>query len=196
MSNGLKIGLVFAGILFLFMGCGGCGYNSLVNTELSVEEAWANVQTQYQRRADLIPNLVSTIKGSGEFEQSTLTGVIEARSNATSINIKADELTPENLKKFEDAQNQLSSSLSKLLVTVERYPDIKTTQAYRDLMLTLEGAENRITKAREDYNAAVKAYNSKVRTIPTNIVALLTGFEKKPSFEAKEGTENVPTVTF
>ncbi len=196
MSTGLKIGLGILAVLLLFGGCGVSGYNSLVNSNLTVEETWANVQVQYQRRADLIPNLVSTIKGSGDFEQSTLMGVIEARSNATSVNINADELTPENMAKFEAAQQQLSSSLSKLLVTVERYPDLKTTKAYQDLMIALEGAENRITKARQDYTAAVKNYNSNVLTFPKNILAGMFGFEKKPTFEAKEGTDVVPEVTF
>ncbi len=196
MSTGLKIGLGVLAVLLLFGGCGVTGYNSLVNTNLGVEEAWANVQVQYQRRADLIPNLVSTIKGSGDFEQSTLLGVVEARSNATSVNISADELTPENMAKFEAAQQQLSSSLSKLLVTVERYPDLKTTKAYQDLMIALEGAENRITKARQDYTAAVKSYNSNVLTFPKNILAGMFGFEKKATFEAKEGTDVVPEVTF
>lgn len=196
MSTGLKIGLVILAVILLFGGCGVSGYNSLVNTSLSVEEAWANVQVQYQRRADLIPNLVSTIKGSGDFEQSTLMGVIEARSNATSININADDLTPETMAKFEAAQNQLSSSLSKLLVTVERYPDLKTTKAYQDLMIALEGAENRITKARQDYTAAVKNYNSNVLTFPKNILAGMFGFQKKPNFEAKEGADTVPEVKF
>lgn len=196
MSTGLKIGLGILAILLVFGGCGVSGYNSLVTSGLTVEETWANVQVQYQRRADLIPNLVSTIKGSGDFEQSTLMGVIEARSNATSININADELTPENLAKFEAAQQQLSSSLSKLLVTVERYPDLKTTKAYQDLMVALEGAENRITKARQDYTAAVKNYNANVLTFPKNILAGMFGFEKKPTFEAKEGTDTVPEVKF
>ncbi len=196
MSTGLKIGLVILAVILLFGGCGVSGYNSLVNTSLSVEESWANVQVQYQRRADLIPNLVSTIKGSGDFEQSTLMGVIEARSNATSININADDLTPETMAKFEAAQNQLSSSLSKLLVTVERYPDLKTTKAYQDLMIALEGAENRITKARQDYTAAVKNYNSNVLTFPKNILAGMFGFQKKPNFEAKEGADAVPEVKF
>ncbi len=196
MSNGLKIGLVILVLILAFAGCGGCGYNSIVNSELGVDEAWANVETQYQRRADLIPNLVATIKGSGEFEQSTLNGVIEARSKATSINLTTNDLTPENLAKFEAAQAELSSSLSRLLVTVERYPDLKTTKAYQDLMVTLEGSENRITKAREDFNGAVKNYNSNVRTFPKNLLAGIFGFQPKGSFQAKEGAENVPEVTF
>jgi LemA protein len=196
MSNGLKIGLIILGVIVLFGGCGGCGYNSLVQSNQQVSKAWADVETQYQRRADLIPNLVNTIKGSGEFEQSTLMGVIEARSNATSINLTANDLTPENLAKFEAAQNQLSSSLSRLLVTVERYPDLKTTKAYQDLMVALEGAENRISKARTDFNQAVERYNSNVLTFPKNLLAGMFGFREKPYFKGQEGTENVPEVTF
>lgn len=196
MSNGLKIGLIILGVIVLFGGCGGCGYNSLVQSNQQVNKAWADVETQYQRRAELIPNLVNTIKGSGEFEQSTLMGVIEARSNATSINLTANDLTPENLAKFEAAQNQLSSSLSRLLVTVERYPDLKTTKAYQDLMVALEGAENRISKARTDFNRAVEIYNSNVLTFPRNMLAGMFGFKEKPYFKGQEGTEIAPEVTF
>lgn len=198
MSTGLKIGLGILVIVLLFGGCGVSGYNSLVKSNQQVNKAWADVEAQYQRRADLIPNLVSTIKGSGDFEQSTLMGVIEARSNATSINIKADDLTPETLAKFEAAQNQLSSSLSKLLVTVERYPDLKTTKAYQDLMIALEGAENRITKARTDFNQAVESFNSNILTFPKNLINGISGlgYKEKPFFKGKEGTDTVPEVTF
>lgn len=192
MRNILKL----ATVLFLATFLSSCGYNNMVGMREQIDKAWADVEAQYQRRADLIPNLVSTIKGSSEFEQSTLLGVIEARAKATSVNINADNLTEENLQQYEAAQQQLSSSLSKLLVTVERYPDLKSTQAYQDLMVQLEGTENRITKARGDFNQAVGAFNAYIKKFPQVIYSGWFGFQKKPYFEAKEGTEDAPTVTF
>lgn len=193
-----KIVLIVVGVLALLLFGGGCStYNSMVGLSENVEEAWSNVETQYQRRADLIPSLVNTVKGSAEFEQETLTGVIEARSQATSINLDVNDLTPENIQKFEAAQQNLNSALSKLLVTVERYPDLKTTQAFQDLMIQLEGTENRITKARQDFNQAVKSYNAKIKKIPAVFFAGFLGFEPKGYFEATtEGAENAPEVSF
>ncbi len=188
--------LKLATVLFLATSLSSCGYNNMVGMREGIDKAWADVEAQYQRRADLIPNLVNTIKGSSEFEQSTLQGVIEARAKATSVNISAENLTEENLKQFEAAQQQLSSSLSKLLVTVERYPDLKSTQAYQDLLVQLEGTENRITKARTDFNQAVGSYNAYIKKFPQVIYSGWFGFQKKPYFEAKEGTEDAPTVQF
>jgi LemA protein len=171
-------------------------YNTFVQTEETINGQWAEVETQYQRRADLIPNLVNTVKGYADFEQETLTGVIEARSKATSINLQADELTPENIAKFQNAQDQLSGSLSRLLVAVERYPDLKANQNFLELQAQLEGTENRIAVARRNYNQSVQSYNSNLRTFPNNLFAGWYGFETKGYFEASAGAENAPTVEF
>lgn len=173
-----------------------CGYNNMVDKDETVAQKWADVQTQYQRRADLIPNLVNTVKGAADFEQETLTGVIEARSKATSINISADELTPENIAKFQAAQSQLSGALSKLMVTVERYPDLKANRNFLDLQAQLEGTENRIAVARQKFNESVQDYNSYIRSFPRVLYAGYFDFEKKGYFEAEAGTENAPTVEF
>lgn len=171
-------------------------YNQFVQTEETINGEWAEVETQYQRRADLIPNLVNTVKGYADFEQETLTGVIEARSKATSININADNLTPEKIAEFQQAQDQLSGALSRLLVTVERYPDLKANQNFLELQAQLEGTENRIAVARRNFNQSVQAYNSNLRTFPNNIFAGWYGFDRKGYFEAAEGSENAPTVQF
>lgn len=173
-----------------------CGYNSMVEEDESIALKWADVETQYQRRSDLIPNLVSTVKGYAEFEKETLTGVIEARSKATSVSLDASELTPENLAKFEAAQKQVSGALSRLLVSVERYPELKANQGFLDLQAQLEGTENRIAVARKNYNEAVKTFNANIRKFPRNIIAGWFDFEKKAYFEAAEGTEVAPNVSF
>lgn len=189
----LRIPLLLAVLAMLLNSC---GYNTMVEQQETVDQKWANVQTQYQRRADLIDNLVATVKGAAENEKSILTDVIEARSKATSMNINADELTPENIKKFQDAQSQLSGAFSKLMVSVERYPDIKSNQNFRDLQVQIEGTENRIAVARTDFNTAVKEYNAYIRKIPQNIIASFAGFEKKGYFEADSGSEKAPKVEF
>ncbi|AWW30969.1 LemA family protein [Echinicola strongylocentroti] len=171
-------------------------YNQFVQTEEDINGKWAEVETQYQRRADLIPNLVNTVKGYADFEKETLEGVINARAKATSININADELTPEKVAQFQQAQDQLGGSLSRLLVAVERYPDLKANQNFLDLQAQLEGTENRIAVARRNFNQSVQAYNSNLRTFPNNIFAGWYGFEKKGYFEAAEGAENAPTIEF
>lgn len=171
-------------------------YNIFVQTEETINGQWAEVETQYQRRADLIPNLVNTVKGYADFEQETLTGVIEARSKATSINLNADNLTPENIAQFQQAQDQLSGALSRLLVTVERYPDLKANQNFLELQAQLEGTENRIAVARRNFNQSVQSYNSNLRTFPNNLFAGWYGFETKGYFEAAAGSENAPTVQF
>ncbi len=171
-------------------------YNTFVQTEESVNGQWAEVETQYQRRADLIPNLVNTVKGYADFEQETLTGVIEARAKATSITLQADDLSPENIARFQDAQDQLSGSLSRLLVAVERYPDLKANQNFLELQAQLEGTENRIAVARRNFNQSVQGYNANLRTFPNNIFAGWYGFERKGYFEAAAGAENAPTVEF
>jgi LemA protein len=171
-------------------------YNQFVQTEETINGQWAEVETQYQRRADLIPNLVNTVKGYADFERETLTEVIEARSRATSINLDGENLTPENIAVFEQAQQQLSGALSRLLVTVEKYPDLKANQNFLELQAQLEGTENRIAVARRNFNQSVQAYNANLRTFPNNIFANWYGFERKGYFESASGTENAPTVEF
>jgi len=173
-----------------------CGYNGMVDRDETVAKSWADVQTQYQRRSDLIPNLVSTVKGYADFEQKTLTDVIEARSKATSMNINADEITPKNIAKFQSAQSELSGALSRLLVTVERYPDLKANQNFLELQAQLEGTENRIAVSRQKFNESVQDYNSFIRSFPRVIYAGWFDFEKKGYFEADAGTENAPKVEF
>ena len=189
--------LIVIVVILLLGGMYGCSsYNGLVQKDETVNEAWSKVQSQYQRRADLIPNLVNTVKGAADFEKSTLTGVIEARSKASSINLNANELTPENMQRFQAAQEQLSGALSRLLVTVERYPDLKANQNFLELQAQLEGTENRIAVARNDFNTVVKEYNQSVRTFPTNIFAGMFGFPVKGFFEASQAAQNAPTVQF
>lgn len=171
-------------------------YNQFVQTEEVINGQWAEVETQYQRRADLIPNLVNTVKGYADFEQETLTEVVNARAKATSMTINPDNLTPENIAAFQQAQDQLSGSLSRLLVTVEKYPDLKANQGFLDLQAQLEGTENRISVARRNFNQSVQSYNSNLRTFPNNIFAGWYGFETKGYFESAAGTENAPTVQF
>ena len=181
-----------------FAGCAGCGtYNTLVQKDEVVEEAWGNVETTYQRRADLIPNLVSTVQGAADFEQSTLTEVTEARARATSINLTADDLDdPAAIQRYAEAQQALSGALGRLLAVSENYPELRATEAFRDLQVQLEGTENRINTARRDYNAAVRDYNTSVRRFPANIVAGITGFDRRVPFEAAEGAEDAPNVDF
>lgn len=184
-------------LIIVAFGSTSCGtYNGMVNKDEVVKEAWAKVQSQYQRRADLIPNLVNTVKGAADFEKSTLQGVIEARSKATQTTISPDNLTPENIQQFQAAQDGLSNALSRLLVTVERYPELKANQNYLELQAQLEGTENRITVARNDFNAAVRDYNSSVRSFPANIMAGIFGFETKTPFEASQSAQAAPTVQF
>lgn len=171
--------------------------NSLVNKQETVNQAWAQVENQYQRRSDLIPNLVNTVKGAADFEQETLTQVIEARSRATSIQMSADDLNdPQKVQQFQQAQAQLSGALSRLLVTVEKYPELKANQNFRDLQTQLEGTENRIATERKRYNDAVQEYNTSIRRFPGNLFAGLLGFDSKAYFEAEEGAEQAPEVNF
>ena len=188
--------LVVLGILVLlvFMGCG--QYNSLVQQDENVKKVWNNVQSQYQRRADLIPNLVNTVKGEANFERGTLNDVINARARATSMQINPDNLTPENIEKFQAAQGQLSGALSRLLVTVEQYPNLRANDAFRNLQTQLEGTENRIAVARNDFNAAVQTYNTQVRKFPTVLFAGIMGFGRREGFTADAGSENAPKVDF
>ena len=156
-----------------------CGYNSMVTLDEQVQSQWAQVQNVYQRRSDLIPNLVNTVKGAANFEQSTLTKVIEARAKATSVTVDASKLTPESIQKFQAAQGELTQSLGRLLVSVERYPELKANQNFLELQSQLEGSENRITVERQKFNEITQVYNSKIRTFPNNITAGMFGFTKK-----------------
>lgn len=171
-------------------------YNSVIGLDENVEEAWGKVESSYQRRSDLIGNLVKTVKGAADFEKSTLEAVINARSKATSVNIDPSNITPEQLQQFNQAQSGLSSALSRLLVTVERYPDLKANQNFLELQSQLEGTENRINVARDRFNETVKPYNKKIRTFPNNILAGIFGFDKKAYFKSEEGSEKAPEVDF
>src|SRR6056297_3253384 len=171
-------------------------YNRMVQMEQTVESQWSNVENVYQRRADLIPNLVNTVKGYAEHEQETFTKVIEARSKATSTNIDASNLTPENIQAFQQAQGSLSSALSKLMVVVERYPDLKANQNFLELQAQLEGTENRITVERQKFNQAAQHFNTYIKQFPKNIYANMFDFEPKAYFKAEESASEAPNVEF
>jgi LemA protein len=196
-STGTIIVVVIV-LLVGFAGCAGCNsYNSLVAQDEQVEQAWADVQTQYQRRTDLIPNLVNTVRGAADFEQETLQSVVEARARATSVNIDAEDLDdPERIRQFQEAQDELTGALGRLLVVAENYPQLRATEAFRDLQAQLEGTENRINTARRDYNAAVAQYNTQVRRFPTALIAGIAGFDRRTPFEAEAGAEEAPEVVF
>lgn len=194
MLKKVLIPVILIGFVF-FWGVG--ANNTLVEQEENVRQAWSQVENQYQRRADLIPNLVNTVKGAADFEQETLTAVIEARSKATSINLDASDLNNQQaLDQFKQAQGQLSSALSRLMVTVERYPELKANSNFRDLQHQLEGTENRIATERMRYNQSVQAFNTDIRQFPTSFIAGVLGFEQKAYFEADEGAQEAPTVDF
>jgi len=188
--------LVILGIvvILLFWGCS--GYNGLVKQDENVKNAWGNVQTEYQLRSDLIGNLVNTVKGAANFEQNTLVQLVDARSRATSVNFKADELTPENIAKFQAAQSQMSGALSRLLAVVENYPDLKATQNFTQLQSQLESVENKIKDSRKKFNEAINVYNTQVRSFPMNILGGMFGFKAKEGFKADEGAEKKVDVNF
>ena len=190
---GLVITLAIVAVVLIW---GVSGYNGLVSMDEGVQNKWADVETQYQRRADLIPNLVNTVKGYAAHEKETLEGVVKARSEATSVKIDAENMTAEQMAQYQKAQNGVSSALSKLLLVVEKYPDLKANQNFLELQSQLEGTENRITVARRDFNGAAKEYNTAIRKFPKNILAGMFGFEKKTYFEAQEGAEKAPEVQF
>ncbi len=171
-------------------------YNGLVNEQENVEKAWGNVENVYQRRADLIPNLVETVKGYAKHEQETLEGVIEARANATSIKIDPSNMTPEDLQKYQAAQGDVTNALSRLIAVSEAYPDLKANQNFLELQNQLEGSENRIAVERNKFNEAAQTYNTKRRTFPTSIIASIFGFGDKPYFQAQEGADKAPKVDF
>jgi len=191
--------LTLIGILAFILLLGGCGcngYNSLVKLDEGVGNAWANVQSDYQRRADLIPNLVNTVKGEANFEKSTLTDVIAARASATQIKIDPKDLTPEKLQQFQQAQGQVSQALGRLMMVSEKYPELRANDAFRGLQAQLEGTENRIKVSRNDFNTAVKDYNISARTFPNNIFAGMFGFKAKEPFKAEAGSDKAPEVKF
>lgn len=190
----LSIVLIAVGLIVLMTGCN--TYNTFVDLDENVENAWSKVESDYQRRADLIPNLVNTVKGVADFEQETLTNVIEARAKATQVQIDPSNLTPEKLQQFQQAQGELSQSLGRLLVSVERYPELKANQSFLELQAQLEGTENRIKVARNDYNDVVTEYNKKIRRFPNSLFAGIFGFDRRAQFEADEGAQNAPTVNF
>ena len=172
------------------------GYNGLVSSQESVETAWAQVENVYQRRADLIPNLVETVKGYAKHEQETLEGVVEARANATKVTIDPSNMTPEDLKKYQEAQGEVTNALSRLIAVSESYPDLKANENFLELQNQLEGTENRIAVERNKFNEVAREYNTKRRTFPTNIIASIFGFGDKPYFQAQEGADKAPKVDF
>ena len=192
-----NITLIVIGALILILGWSGCnGYNGLVLQDENVSNAWNKVQSDYQRRADLIPNLVNTVKGEANFEQTTLQNVIAARASATQMKVDAKDLTPEKLQQFQANQGQLSQALGRLLVVSENYPNLKANEAFRGLQAQLEGTENRIKVSRNDFNDAVKDYNVKVRSFPMNIFSGMFGFKAKEGFKADAGASKAPEVKF
>jgi len=186
--------LIVLGVIVFISLIGGCSYNSMVSKEENVKAKWGAVQSQYQRRSDLIPNLVATVKGVANFEKSTLTDVIQARAKATSVNVDIND--PKTLEAYQNAQAGLQSSFSKLLAVVENYPDLKTTAAFQGFQTQIEGTENRINVARQDYNAAVQDYNLRVKRFPNNIFAGMFGYHEKAFYQAAPGSENAPNVNF
>ena len=186
-------------VLIAIVGLGGYSltkYNDLMRAEEEINSVWGNVESAYQRRADLIPNLVNAVKGQANFEKETLTAVMDARSKATAVTINPNTATEDEMAKFQAAQQDVNSSLSRLLVTVEKYPELKAHEGFLNLQAQLEGTENRINTERNNFNAAVKEYNKQVREMPTKIAAIIMGFKAKPQFKAESGAEKAPVVNF
>ena len=196
MSKTLKTILIIVGIVLVSGAMFVKPYNNMVQKDEESSKAWANVENAYQRRMDLIPNLVKTVQGAADYEKGTLTEVIEARSKATSVQVDPSNLTEESIAKFQAAQDQLSSALSRLMVVVERYPELKATEEFKSLMDALEGCENRITVERGNFNKAVNDYNQYIRRFPNNIIAGIFNFDKKGYFKASEGADKAPEVEF
>lgn len=194
-SKWLVPGVIAAVVVLLVMILGGT-YNGLVTSREKVTKAASDLQSQYQRRSDLVQQAIGIVKGSSEFEQSTLTQVVEARAKATSTQIDISSATPEQIQQFQSAQNNMSGAFSRLLVSVEQYPDIKSTQAYQDMLTQVEGTENRVNVARTDYNEVARSYNTQIQRFPTNIVAGMFGFTKSNYFESEKGVEKAPVIDF
>ncbi|NQD72164.1 LemA family protein [Sphingobacterium shayense] len=182
--------------LFTALSFSSCGYNTMVSKDENVKGKWAQVENAYQRRADLIPNLVATVKGAAEHEEGTLTAVTEARAKATSVTVDPNDLSEEAIANFQQNQDALSQSIGRLLVSVEAYPDLKANENFKELQVQLEGTENRISVERRAYNEAVQDYNTTVRSFPNNIMAGIFGFKAKGTFKATEGADKAPTVAF
>lgn len=200
MKKGCLISIIIAAVIAFFAVSliiwGTRVYNNMVTMNEGVTSQWGNVETAYQRRADLIPNFVNTVKGAANSEQSTLTQVIEARANATKVTIDPTNMTAENMQQFQQAQGQLSSALSRLMVVVEQYPELKATQNFRDLQVELEGTENRISVERRKFNDMAREFNTYIKRFPQNFLSGMFGFDAKPYFEAQEGAEKAPEVKF
>ncbi len=182
--------------LFTALSFSSCGYNTMVSKDENVKAKWAQVENTYQRRADLIPNLVATVKGAAEHEQGTLTAVVEARAKATSVTVDPSNLSQEAIAEYQKTQDAFSQSIGRLLVSVEAYPDLKANSNFQELQAQLEGTENRISVERRAYNEAVQDYNTTVRSFPNNIMASIFGFKSKGTFQAQEGADKAPTVSF
>lgn len=200
MKKGCLIWIIIGAFLALvalgIISWGTKAYNNMVTRQEAVTSQWGNVETQYQRRADLIPNFVNTVKGAANFEQETLTKVIEARAKATQVTIDPTKMTAENMQQFQAAQGELSSALSRLMVVVEKYPELKATQNFRDLQVELEGTENRISVERRKFNEVALSFNTYIKRFPENIISGMFGFTAKPYFESMEGAEKAPQVQF
>ena len=192
----MKRSLLYLFGFLVLLSQSSCGYNSMVTKDQAVKSQWADVQNSYQRRADLIPNLVNTVKGAANFEKGTLTDVINARAKATSVQISPDNLTPENIQKFQAAQSQLSSGLGRLLAVAENYPDLKANANFQELQAQIEGTENRINVERKKFNDATNDYNTYIRSFPNNLFAGMFGFQQKTYFEADAASQKAPTVQF
>lgn len=192
----LKSFVKLLSVLMIAFSFQSCSYNEMVRKQENVDAQWAQVENAYQRRADLIPNLVNTVKGAANFERETLEAVIEARAKATSVNIDSKNLNEESLQKFEQSQSGLSSALSRLMVVVEKYPELKANQNFLELQAQLEGTENRITIERKNFNEAVKEYNSLIRSFPNNLFAGMFSFHTKAYFKGQEGSDVAPEVSF
>lgn len=190
-----SLGLIVVVALILVLGgCGCSSYNGLVTGDQDVKKVWSNVETNYQRRTDLYGSVIKTIEGSANFEKSTLKEVLEARAKATSVTVNIDD--PESLAKFQQAQGQLQGAFSRLMAVAEAYPDLKTTKAFQDFQTQIEGTENRINIARQDYNKSVEGYNLQVKKVPNNIFAGIFGFKEKPYYKADAGSEKAPDINF
>ena len=188
--------IILAAIVAMFSLSSCSTYNGMVDKEEAVKSAWSNVETQYQRRADLIPNLVSTVKGYASHEESTFTAVVDARSKATSINVSLDDLNEQTIAEYQKAQSAVSSALGRLIAVSENYPELKANQNFLELQAQLEGTENRITVARKEFNDATQSYNTAVRRFPANLIAMIFGFDQKPYFSADESAAQAPKVEF
>lgn len=191
-----KTWIIVIAVLVIIVGYGMTSYNSLVSQDEKVGAAWSNVENQYQRRADLIPNLVNTVKGYASHEKETFEAVTNARTKATQTTVDIDQLTPETMKAYQQAQGEVGSALSRLLAITEAYPELKANENFKELQAQLEGTENRISVERHNFNETAQSYNTAIRRFPKNIVAGLFGFEKRPYFEAQEGAEKAPEVKF